>query len=57
MSQFNKATVPLVVFGMKHPYEMQILSGTNKIPLVYKIQTPNIQIQVCANLGPKFNGF
>ena len=43
MVQFTKTTVPLV-FGMKHPYEMQIQSGTNENPRVYVVK-----IQVCTN--------
>ena len=29
---FTKTAVPLVAFGMNHPYEMQIQSSTNKNP-------------------------
>ena len=29
---FTKTAVPLVAFGMKHPYEMQIQSSTNENP-------------------------
>jgi len=34
MLKVNKTAAPLVVFGMKHPYKMQLLSGTNENPRV-----------------------
>lgn len=64
ISPFTKVPISLVVFGVTHPYEMQILSGTNTNendrPMDPRIKQRKckkwhycgMQIQVCTILGP-----